>query len=194
MPTALDSWFAREILVHEQALERYLRRCWPHRDDVHDLRQDTYVRVYEAAARALPSAPKAFLFTTAHNLMTDRLRRAKVVSILSVGDFDALNVLVEDVSPEREFSGRQALARLAEAFDRLPDRCRETVWLRRVEGLPQKAAAQQMGVSEKTVEKHLAKGMRLMAAWYYGGEAAATDAAAHAHAHDDDRHARQQAD
>lgn len=192
MPTALDSWFAREILVHEQALERYLRRCWPHRDDVHDLRQDTYVRVYEAAARALPSAPKAFLFTTAHNLMTDRLRRAKVVSILSVGDFDALNVLVEDVSPEREFSGRQALARLAEAFDRLPDRCRETVWLRRVEGLPQKAAAQQMGVSEKTVEKHLAKGMRLMAAWYYGGEAAATDAAAHAH--DDDRHARQQAD
>jgi len=192
MTTALDSWFAREILVHEQALERYLRRCWPHRDDVHDLRQDTYVRVYEAAARALPSAPKAFLFTTAHNLMTDRLRRAKVVSILSVGDFDALNVLVEDVSPEREFSGRQALARLAEAFDRLPDRCRETVWLRRVEGLPQKAAAQQMGVSEKTVEKHLAKGMRLMAAWYYGGEAAATDAAAHAH--DDDRHARQQAD
>ncbi|MBX3694552.1 MAG: sigma-70 family RNA polymerase sigma factor [Steroidobacteraceae bacterium] len=192
MSTALDSWFAREILVHEQALERYLRRCWPHRDDVHDLRQDTYVRVYEAAARALPSAPKAFLFTTAHNLMTDRLRRAKVVSILSVGDFDALNVLVEDVSPEREFSGRQALARLAEAFDRLPDRCRETVWLRRVEGLPQKAAAQQMGVSEKTVEKHLAKGMRLMAAWYYGGEAAATDAAAHAH--DDDRHARQQAD
>ena len=192
MSTALDSWFAREILVHEQALERYLRRCWPHRDDVHDLRQDTYVRVYEAAARALPSAPKAFLFTTAHNLMTDRLRRAKVVSILSVGDFDALNVLVEDVSPEREFSGRQALARLAEAFDRLPDRCRETVWLRRVEGLPQKAAAQQMGVSEKTVEKHLAKGMRLMAAWYYGGEAAATDAAAHAH--DDDRHARQQTD
>ncbi|GMU69629.1 MAG: hypothetical protein AMXMBFR37_19610 [Steroidobacteraceae bacterium] len=192
MSTALDSWFAREILVHEQALERYLRRCWPHRDDVHDLRQDTYVRVYEAAARALPSAPKAFLFTTAHNLMTDRLRRAKVVSILSVGDFDALNVLVEDVSPEREFSGRQALARLAEAFDRLPDRCRETVWLRRVEGLPQKAAAQQMGVSEKTVEKHLAKGMRLMAAWYYGGEAAATDAAAHVH--DDDRHARQQAD
>lgn len=192
MSAALDSWFTREILVHEQALERYLRRCWPHRDDVHDLRQDTYVRVYEAAARALPSAPKAFLFTTAHNLMTDRLRRAKVVSILSVGDFDALNVLVEDVSPEREFSGRQALARLAEAFDRLPDRCRETVWLRRVEGLPQKAAAQQMGVSEKTVEKHLAKGMRLMAAWYYGGEAAATDAAAHVH--DDDRHARQQAD
>jgi RNA polymerase sigma-70 factor (ECF subfamily) len=169
---ALDNWFAREILVHEEALVRYLRRCWPNRDDVHDLRQDTYVRVYEAAARALPTAPKSFLFTIARNLMTDRLRRAKVVPIFTMGDFDGSNVLVEDVSPEREFSGRQALARLAEAFDRLPDRCREAVWLRRVEDLPQKAVAQRMGVSEKTVEKHLAKGMRLMAAWYYGGDAA----------------------
>src|SRR5690606_18791358 len=132
---------------------RYLRRRWPHPEEVHDLRQDTYVRVYEAAGKALPSAPKSFLFATARNLMTDRLRRAKVVPIFTVGEIDDLNVLVEDVSPEREFSGRQALARLAESFDRLPDRCREAVWLRRVEGLAQKAVAEQMGVSEKTVEK-----------------------------------------
>ena len=191
MPAALDSWFVREILVHEQALERYLRRCWRHPDEVHDLRQDTYVRVYEAAARALPRSPKSFLFTTARNLMTDRLRRAKVVSIVPMGDFDGLNVLVEDISPEREFSGRQVLARLADAFDRLPDRCREAVWLRRVEDLPQRAVAQRMGVSEKTVEKHLAKGMRLMAAWYYGDAPGTPTVQA---AGDDDGHTRQQAD
>ncbi len=193
MNAALDNWFVREILVHEEALVRYLRRCWPHRDDVHDLRQDIYVRVYEAARKAPPAAPKAFLFTTARNLMTDRLRRAKVVSIFTVGEFDGLNVLVEDISPEREFGGRQALARLAEAFDRLPDRCRETVWLRRVEDLPQKTVAQRMGVSEKTVEKHLAKGMRLMTAWYYGGQSAAPADVAR-DAGDDDERGRQQAD
>jgi len=189
---ALDSWFAREILVHEQSLERYLRRCWPHRDDVHDLRQDIYVRVYEAAGKALPTAPKSFLFTTARNLMTDRLRRAKVVPIFTVGDFDGLNVLVEDDSLEH-VSGRQALARLAAAFDRLPDRCREAVWLRRVEDLPQKAVAQRMGVSEKTVEKHLAKGVRQMAAWYYGGQPVAPTGIAR-EISDDDGFTRQQAD
>jgi RNA polymerase sigma-70 factor (ECF subfamily) len=189
---ALDSWFIREILVHEQALERYLRRCWSHRDDVHDLRQDIYVRVYEAAGKALPTAPKSFLFTIARNLMTDRLRRAKVVPIFTVGDFDGLNVLVEDDSLER-VSGRQALARLAAAFDRLPDRCREAVWLRRVEDLPQKAVAQRMGVSEKTVEKHLAKGMRLMANWYYGGQSADSTGSAR-ETSDDDGFTRQQAD
>ena len=192
MSAALDSWFTREILVHEQALERYLRRCWSHREDVHDLRQDIYVRVYEAAGKALPTAPKSFLFTIARNLMTDRLRRAKVVPIFTVGDFDGLNVLVEDDSLER-VSGRQALARLAAAFDRLPDRCREAVWLRRVEDLPQKAIAQRMGVSEKTVEKHLAKGMRLMANWYYGGQSADSTGSAR-ETSDDDGFTRQQAD
>lgn len=192
MSAALDSWFTREIIVHEQALERYLRRCWSHREDVHDLRQDIYVRVYEAAGKALPTAPKSFLFTIARNLMTDRLRRAKVVPIFTVGDFDGLNVLVEDDSLER-VSGRQALARLAAAFDRLPDRCREAVWLRRVEDLPQKAVAQRMGVSEKTVEKHLAKGMRLMANWYYGGQSADSTGSAR-ETSDDDGFTRQQAD
>ena len=51
MPTDFDDWFVHEILVHERALAQYLHRCWPHRDDLHDLRQEVYARVYEAAAR-----------------------------------------------------------------------------------------------------------------------------------------------
>ena len=173
MPTELDDWFVREILVHERALALFLQRSWPHRDELHDLRQETYARVYEAAARSRPTAPKAFLFATARHLMTDRLRRSRVVSIEPVGDFESSNVyLVDEVSPERWLGTRQALRRLAEALDALPDRCREVVWLRRVEELPQKGVAERLGISEKTVEKHLAKGMRLLADYLYGGEAA----------------------
>ena len=178
MDTALDAWFADEILVHEAALVHYLRRVWAHADDVHDLRQEIYVRVYEAAARARPHQPKSFLFTTARHLMTDRLRRGRVVSIEPVGDFESLNVLVDEVSPERRLGARQNLRRLADAFDRLPDRCREVVWLRRVEELPQKDVAARMGITEKTVEKQVAKGMRLLAEHYYGGTGPATDARA----------------
>ena len=175
MNATLDAWFAQEILVHEQALAYYLRRCWPHRDELHDLRQEVYVRVYESAGKALPTAPKSFLFTTARNLMADRLRRSRVVSIESVGDFEPLNVLIDEVTPERWSSGRQTLKRMAAAFDRLPDRCREVVWLRRVEELSQKEVAMQLGITEKTVEKQVAKGMRLIAGYFYGadGQAAA---------------------
>ncbi len=175
MRSPLDDWFVREILVHEEALTRYLQRCWPHRDDLHDLRQEVYIRVYEAASGTLPNSPKAFLFTSARNLITDRLRRSRVVSIETMGDLEPLNVLVDEVSPERRFGGRQALRRLSDAFDRLPDRCRQVMWLRRVEELPQKVVALQLGISEKTVEKHVANGIRLIADHFYGGAPAPTD-------------------
>jgi len=54
MPTALDRWFIDAILVHEEALLRYLQRNWPHRDELHDLRQEVYARVYQAAGKGLP--------------------------------------------------------------------------------------------------------------------------------------------
>lgn len=167
MDESLDAWFAREILVHEDALVSYLRRTWSNRDEIHDLRQETYIRVYEAAGKARPATPKSFMFATARHLMTDRLRRGRVVSIETVGDLDALNVLVDEISPERRLDARQVLKRLAEAFDRLPDRCREVVWLRRVEELPQKEVAARLGINEKTVEKHVAKGVRLIAEYFY---------------------------
>ncbi len=172
MAAELDRWFTEQVLVHEAALVRYLLRNWPHRDEIHDLRQEIYARVYESAAKSLPLQPKPFLFAAARHLLADRARRAKVVSIEPMGDFEPSNVLVDDLSPERWCGGRQILRRLADAFDRLPDRCREVVWLRRVEDLSQKEVAMRLGISEKTVEKHIAKGMRLIAESFYGdGEA-----------------------
>jgi RNA polymerase sigma factor (sigma-70 family) len=169
MDDSLDAWFAREILAHEDALMRYLMRLWSHRDEVADLRQEVYVRVYEAAARSRPASPKSFMFTTARHLMTDRLRRGRVVSIEAMGDSDAWNVLTDELSPEHRLDARQELKRLAAALDRLPERCRQVVWLRRVEDLPQKEVAARLGIGEKTVEKQVAKGMRLIADHFHGG-------------------------
>ncbi len=135
------------------------------------------------------------MFTTARHLMTDRLRRARVVSIDAVGDLDALNVLVDEISPEHRLSSRQELTRLSAAIDRLPDRCREVVWLRRVEDLPQKEVALRMGISEKTVEKQVAKGARLIADYFHGGAMASSlQAGQWQDAEQENGHGRQQGD
>lgn len=169
-PDSLDTWFKREILLHEGALDRYLLRAWPNPHDVFDLRQDIYVRVYEAAAKARPHAPKSFLFATARHLLTDRLRRKRIVAIDAVGDPDALNVLIEDLSPEHRTAAHQELRRLAEALDTLSPRCRDTVWLRRVDEIPQKEVARRLGMTPKMVEKHLRKGILRLAAALFGSE------------------------
>ena len=191
MQNDLDAWFIREILTHEAALMRFLQRHWPQREDHHDLRQELYARVYEAASRALPTQPKAFLFTSARHLMADRIRRNRVVSIETMGDLEPSSVLVDDVSPERWCGGRQLLRRLSDAFDCLPDRCREVVWLRRVEQLSLKEVAMRLGITEKTVEKHIAKGMRLLADALHGEH---RDAANDARTDEDRGNAQRHAD
>jgi RNA polymerase sigma factor (sigma-70 family) len=168
MEDSLDAWFKREILVHEAALMRFLSKSWFVQHEVQDLRQDVYVRVYEAAMKSRPHAPKSLLFATARNLMIDRIRRKRIISIDAVGDMEALNVLIDEDSPEQRTSAYQDLRQLAKAFDQLPPKCRETVWLRRVDDMPQKAVAAKLGVTEKTVEKHVMKGMRLLATALFG--------------------------
>jgi len=166
---SLDGWFKREILSHETALVRYLARAWPRRDDVSDLRQETYARVYAAASTARPQAPRAFLFSTAHNLVLDRIRRERVVSIDAVEDVDRLNVLVEEISPEQCAMGREQLELLARAFELLPRKCREVVLLRRVQEVPQRELAKRLRISERTVERHVSKGVRLLAKYLLSG-------------------------
>jgi RNA polymerase sigma factor (sigma-70 family) len=163
MEDTLKQWFIREIVAHEGALMRHLYRVWPDRSEIRDIRQEAYVRVYEAATRSRPLAPKSFLFATARNLMADRVRRERVVCIEARAELDALNVLVDEISPERRASARQELGRLAHAFDRLPRRCRDVMWLTKVESLSQREAATRLGVNEKAVEKQVSRGMRLLA-------------------------------
>jgi len=176
MNDTLEQWFAREILSHEQSLMRYLLRVWPNRDDVPDLRQEIYVRVYESAQNVRPEFAKSFLFTTARHLMTDRLRRSRIIFIGTRGDLDKLNVLVDELSPENHMTSLQELQLLAQAFDGLPPQCRTVMWLRKVEQLSQKEVAARLGVREKAVEKQVARGMRLLtAAVLAGNETAAAD-------------------
>jgi len=159
MGESLDTWFKREVVVHDEALTRYLRRHWPYPDDIHDLRQEAYIRIYESARTRVPMAARPFIFKIAQRLMADRIRRRHTVAIDSMGDLDSLNV-VADISPEREIAAHQELRQLAEALDDLPPKCREVVWLCRIDNLPRKEAAARLGISEKTVEKHLMKGMK----------------------------------
>ena len=163
MPDPLDDWFVREVLPHEPALLRYLARVWPNRADIQDIRHDAYVRLLEAAHRLHPTAPKSLLFTTARNLMIDRARRNRIVPIDLREDLDSLNVLVDEVTPERRASIREQLVIVTQAINRLPERCREVLWLRRVEDLSQKEIAARLGISVGTVEKHMTRAAELLA-------------------------------
>lgn len=162
---AVDRWFVEQVLPLEPALVRLLRRHWRRADDVPDLRQEVYTRVYEGAARdGLPDATAAYVFRTARNLLIDQARRARVVSFDLVAELEELPEAPRDEwSPERVAAARAELRLLERALEALPPRCREVVSLRRIEGMSQKDIAARLGIAEGTVEKHVTLGMRALA-------------------------------
>ncbi len=160
--TPLDDWFVKEVLPLEAALVRYIRHHWPLADEVNDLRQDIYIRVYEAGATTRPHNAQAFVFATARNLMIDRIRRAKAVPFEALDDADFSEHAMDNMTPERHYAARSELRQLQEAIACLPPACRQVVELRKIAGLSQREVAQQLGIAEGTVEKQISKGIRML--------------------------------
>jgi RNA polymerase sigma-70 factor (ECF subfamily) len=150
------AWFAREVLPLEATLIQFLRRNWRNQSEIEDLLQEVYARVFEAARAQLPDAPKAFVFTTARNLLINRVRQQQIIAIESVADLEKLGVALDEPGPDRSAIARDELRRLQGALDQLAPRCREAVILRRVEGLSRREIAQRMGIAEGTVKDYLA--------------------------------------
>jgi RNA polymerase sigma-70 factor (ECF subfamily) len=159
----LSAWFVEQVLPLEGMLERFLRRNWRDMDEIADLRQEVYARVYDGCARSRPDSAQAFVLTTARNLLIDRARRAQIVSIETYADMDALAPTLDELSPERHLAARSELKLLQIALDLLPARCREVVELRKIEGLSQREVATRMGITEDTVERQVSKGVRALA-------------------------------
>jgi len=162
------AWFVREVLPLEADLMQYLHHNWRNQSDIADLRQDVYVRVLEGAKREIPERARQFVFTTARNLLVDRVRRERIVPFDAVADADALGLEMDVPGPERTMLARDELRRLQTALDRLPERPRQAVVMRRVEGLTGREIAARMGISEAAVSKHIDAGIRALANLLYG--------------------------
>jgi RNA polymerase sigma factor (sigma-70 family) len=164
-PIERNAWLAKEILVHERALRGYLSRFFKNVADIEDVVQETYARLLALSDPASNAVRNwhAFLFTTARNVALDRIRRSRVVSLDALAEMGNADVLDQAPSIDEALNARQELALLLETIASLPDRCRETLTLRKLYGLSQREIAQRLEITESTVEKHVAYGVRLCA-------------------------------
>lgn len=165
----LNSWFVREVLPLERMLTAYVRRNWRVSEDVFELRQDIYENALIGARRALPQNTRAFIFTVARNHLINQAKRARIVSIDTVADLDALPREVDMLAAERALSARDELRRAKEGIDKLPPKCREVIILHKVDGLTDREAAETLGVSVETVRRQVKLGMKALIDHMLGG-------------------------
>ena len=129
------------------------------------IRDRSYARLIRARESGRVKNAKNYLFTTALHAALDLLRRRKVVSFEQVGEFDRLSVLEERPDACETASRNEELEILRQAMYALPTRCRQVFTLRKLYGLSHREIAQQLKVSEKTVEEQVNRAMRRCAAF-----------------------------
>lgn len=155
-------WLAAHVMPHEPALRAWLGRRAYLGIDVDDIIQETYtILVGKACVRAIRD-PRAYTVQTAYSVMVRHLRQTRVTPIDAMGELAALNTATDAPSPEAVTSARQQLRLIQDAIAALPRQTRQAFVLRRVEGLSQQEIARRMRLSESTVEKHVARGLRAL--------------------------------
>jgi RNA polymerase sigma-70 factor, ECF subfamily len=142
----MASGFERRVEAHIPALRRYARALVRDADRAEDLLQD-------ALERAL-SRPHLFvrydnlrgwLFRIMRNIHLNNLRAfSRIGPTIELGEGNAPSVEPDQIS-------RVEVAETLAAFDRLPDECREALWLVVVEGLGYREAGRVLGVPPGSV-------------------------------------------
>ena len=103
---------------------------------------------------------RAFLFTTARNAAIDLFRRRRGHTHEEISEYDALPLLDETPGAAEATEREQRLDVLLEAILALPERCRQVMMLRHLDGLAYKEIAERLGISPETVKVHMIKGVK----------------------------------
>lgn len=131
--------------------------------DIEDIVQEAYVRVCQVGKKSDIRAPRAYLFRAVRNLALDHVKSAESRRTDSLeDDVDGGGLDAEPIQDEtfHQVASKEEFALFCDAVRHLPVQCRRAFVLRKVYGYTQREIAVELGLSESTVEKHIALGMK----------------------------------
>jgi RNA polymerase sigma-70 factor (ECF subfamily) len=157
---------ATELLI--EALDRFgtvrqaVRRFLVDETAVDDVVQDTLVTVAQSIVTFRGEAKlTTWLHQVARNRAVDHLRRVRAADPLGDGGREPVPAPGTAARMSSLVASRHAVRQL---LDELPERYRDAVTLRDVEGLPYAEVATRLGRNLNTAKSHVARGRALLAA------------------------------
>ena len=137
---------------HRGHLYRFVLRSVKASGTAEELFQEVWIRVIEARSRYTPQAKfTTWLYTIAHNLLTDHWRKKGLTLVELDEDTDA----PAPDDPARQAEARQALSRFAAALEALPPAQRQAFLLHEEGGLSIAEIAQATGSNEEAAKSRL---------------------------------------
>lgn len=156
-------WVSVRVLPHEPQVRAWLRRARTSEAEADEIIQEAYCRLCALQSVDHIDQPGAYFFSISRNLLSRKLRNAKIVPLEAIAEIEAI-----DPSPDPEVRATASLMveRLDALIDQLPERCRRILRMRKVNGFSQREIAAMLGVTESVVENQVQYGLRrLMRAW-----------------------------
>lgn len=155
------------IFVEQRAvLLRFLGRRLQDAALAEDVLQDVWIKLDDRPPTRPIADPLAYLFQVCENAARD-LRRSEARRHLREKNWAEHSApggpeSETEPSPEQRAIEREALQRIGEKLERLPDRTRHIFVAFRLEGRPQKDLAHDHGISLSAVQKHLQRAYRAL--------------------------------
>ena len=154
-----DSKLFDTYLGCERPLKRFLSRFCARSEDVEDLAQEAFLRAFSAETSQEIRSPKAYLFRVARNIaLRDLSKKSRQLTDYLEDAIDD-SPLGQEASCEDELIAQQKLEQCCQAIAGLPEQCRRVFLLRKIHAYSHKEIAEQLGISPRTVEKHITKGI-----------------------------------
>jgi RNA polymerase sigma-70 factor (ECF subfamily) len=159
---ARAAWIERNVLPYEPDIRVWLMQHSVHNLEINDIIQEMYAKIAALDTYDHIQDSKRYAVRVAQSILIDHVRRDKNVSITPVGNIEDIAGISADPSPEDQAAAKDELRQVTAMLAKLPQRWREVLVLRRVKGLSQRETAQRLSLSEKTVEKHLARAVAVL--------------------------------
>lgn len=140
------------------ALLQYIRRFVRSSETAKEIVQEAFLRTYRERESIVTL--RAFLFSTARNLAANEIRHRRTVERDTLASSAEWAVDAEYESLESGLLRDERNRLIQQAIDRLPPQCRAAFTLRVFHECSYKEVADRLGISVKTVEKHISRGIR----------------------------------
>ncbi len=155
-----------ELLMDAQALAyRFSLLVCGHPQDAEDAMQDALLQTYKHARRIRqPRGFRTWLYRTVKNacLMSRRRHVDEPAKLGSLDEDGAPDVAANAPSPEEQTAAGAERERFRVAFRMLPAPYRLVAFLRDVEGLSTREAAQVVGITEANVKQRLHRARQML--------------------------------